>query len=166
MNEWSLPTVILENEVNKITNMLKLEGKPVPAITMTGGFVSEDQVFKALAMGNGQVQAVGLCRSAMAAAMTGKQVGKMILEGKTPERYRKYGKTIEEIFADLPDLRAIYGLEANQFSTGAIGVFSYLNKIAFGLKHFAALNRKFDVSLLDRSDLIALTRDAKELLIL
>ena len=164
MNEWSLPTVVLENEVNKITEALKSEGKTVPAITMTGGFVSEDQVFKALAIGNGQVQAVGLCRSAMAAAMTGKQVGKMILEGNTPERYRKYGETIEEIFADLPDLRAIYGKEANQFSTGAIGVFSYLNKIAFGLQHFAALNRKFDVSLLDRSDLIPLTKEAKELL--
>lgn len=39
-----------------------------------------------------------------------------------------------------------------------------LNKIAFGVKHFAALNRKFDISYLDRSDLIPLTGEAKELI--
>ncbi|MDI9502973.1 MAG: FMN-binding glutamate synthase family protein, partial [Tissierellia bacterium] len=49
-------------------------------------------------------------------------------------------------------------------STGAIGVFSYLNRIAFGLKHFGALNRKFDVRLFDRSDLLPLTEQAKQLL--
>ena len=36
--------------------------------------------------------------------------------------------------------------------------------MAFGLQHFAALNRKFDISLLDRSDLIPLTPQAAELL--
>ena len=43
-------------------------------------------------------------------------------------------------------------------------MFSYLRKIAFGIQHFAALNRKFDISLLDKSDLIPLTQSAKELL--
>lgn len=55
--------------------------------------------------------------------------------------------------------------EANEFSLGAAGVFSYLNKIAFGIKHFAALNRKFDISYLDRSDLIHWSGEAKDLLI-
>ena len=64
----------------------------------------------------------------------------------------------------LPDLRALYGKQANAFSTGAIGVFSYLNRIAFGLKHFGALNRKFDVGLFDRSDLLPLTEQARQLL--
>ena len=36
--------------------------------------------------------------------------------------------------------------------------------IAFGLQHFAALNRKFDVKYLDRSDVIPMTRDAKDLM--
>ena len=71
---------------------------------------------------------------------------------------------VEEIFGDLPDLRAIYGKEANNFPTGAIGTFSYLNKIGFGLKHFAALNRKFDVNVLSHHDLIPLTRDVKDLM--
>ena len=42
-------------------------------------------------------------------------------------------------------------------------MFSYLNRIAMGLRHFAALNRKFDVNLLGPDDLIPLTREAGEL---
>ena len=164
MNEWSLPTVCLEDEVVRICKRLKAEGVEPPAVAVTGGFASEDQVFKALALGDGCVTAVGLCRASMAAAMRGKKIGDQLREGAVPELFRKYGATVEEVFADLPDLRALYGKEANGFSTGAIGVFSYLNKIGFGLRHFAALNRKFGVEHLDRSDLIPLTRDAKDLL--
>lgn len=47
---------------------------------------------------------------------------------------------------------------------GAVGVFSYLNKIVFGIQHFAALNRKFDIAYLNRDDLIPLTREAKDLM--
>ncbi len=164
MNEWSLPTICLEDAVVRICDQLKLEGLSLPAIVMTGGFASEDQVFKALAYGDGHVQAIGLCRASMAAAMTGKTIGEKIKGGNVPERFKAYGSTIEEIFCDLPDLRAIYGTQANQFSPGSIGVFSYLNKIAFGLRHFAALNRKFSMDLLNKSDLIPLTAEARALM--
>jgi len=164
MNEWSLPTVCLEDAVVRICEQLKSEEFSLPAIVMTGGFASEDQVFKGLAYGDGHVLGIGLCRASMAAAMTGKTIGKQIKAGKVPERFKPYGSTIEEIFCDLADLRALYGIEANQFPTGAIGVFSYLNKIAFGLKHFAALNRKFNMDLLDKSDLIPLTSEARSLM--
>ena len=164
MNEWSLPTVCLEDAVVRICEQLKSEGFTLPAMVMAGGFASEDQVFKGLAYGDGHVLGIGLCRASMAAAMTGKTIGEQIKNGNVPERFKPYGSTIEEIFCDLPDLRAIYGTRANEFSTGAIGVFSYLNKIAFGLKHFATLNRKFNMDLLDKSDLIPLTSEARALM--
>jgi len=164
MNEWGLPTILMEDAVCTIIESLKKEGLWIPAITITGGFSTEDQVFKSLAYGNGMVTAVGICRAAMAAAMSGKKIGKMIKEGNVPKNLKKYGNTIEEIYGDLADLRAIYGKRANDFSPGAIGVFSYINKIAFGVKHFAALNRKFDIAYLDRKDLIPLTREAKDLI--
>ena len=164
MNEWSLPTICLEDAVVRICEQLKSEGSTLPAMVMTGGFASEDQVFKGLAYGDGHVLGIGLCRASMAAAMTGKTIGVEIKNGNVPERFKPYGSTIEEIFCDLPDLRAIYGKRANEFSTGAIGVFSYLNKIAFGLKHFAALNRKFNIDFLDKSDLIPLTSEARALM--
>jgi glutamate synthase domain-containing protein 2 len=165
MNEWALPTIFLEEAVCTISLNLKQKGYKVPAVTITGGFASEDQVFKAIAYGNNTVTAIGICRAAMAAAMTGKKAGDLIAAGKVPAHLQSFGSTVEELFGDLPDLRALYGKEANGFSTGAIGVFSYLNKIAFGIRHFGALNRKFDVSLFDRSDLVPLTLDAKALIV-
>ena len=164
MNEWGQPTIVLEKTVCNIVNVLKDEDAWIPGITITGGIVSEDQVFKALAYGNNDVTAIGICRGAMAAAMTGKKVGEMIAEGNVPAHLKEYGNTVEEIYGDLADLRGYYGKEANSFPTGAIGVFSYLNKIAFGVRHFAALNRKFDIDYLDRSDLLPLTREANILL--
>lgn len=164
MNEWSLPTVVLEQAVHKIVNQLKEEKHWIPAIVITGGFASEDQVFKALAYGDGHVTAVGICRATMAAAMSGKKVGQVLESGIVPDHLKAYGSTKEEIFGDLADLRSLYGLSANDFPTGAIGVFSYLNKIAFGLRHFLALNRKFDVHYTNRSDLIPLTNAAKKLM--
>lgn len=164
MNEWGLPTVLLEETVLQITRDMKNNGLYVPAITITGGFSSEDQVFKALAYGRGHVTSVGIGRAAMAAAMTGKHIGQRIEAGEVPKAYQKYGSSVAQIYGDLPELRALYGKAADDFSPGAIGVFSYLNKLAFGLKHFAALNRKFDIKYLDQTDLIPLTRDAKDLI--
>ena len=164
MNEWGLPTVVMEDAVCTIAESLRKEGYWIPAITITGGFASEDQVFKSLAYGNGIVTAIGICRAAMAAAMAGKRIGEMIKAGNVPKNLKRYGSTIDEIYGDLADLRALYGKRADEFSPGAIGVFSYLNKIAFGVKHFAALNRKFDIAYLDRKDLIPLTREAKDLI--
>ena len=164
MNEWGLPTVNLEDSVCTIVKDLKTNGEYIPAISITGGFASEDQVFKALALGDGDITAVGLCRASMTAAMTGKNIGERIKEGDIPKNMEKFGNTVEELYGDLADLRSIYGEQADKFSLGAVGVFSYLNKIAFGIKHFAALNRKFDISYLDRSDLIPLTVSAKDIL--
>ena len=164
MNEWGLPTVVLESQVLRIARRLQDEGLTLPAITITGGFTSEDSVFKALAMGGGLISAVGICRGAMAAATNAAQVGQLIQSGNTPAHLKKYGDSVQEIFADLPDLRALYGTAANEFSPGAIGVFSYLRKIAFGLQHFCALNRKFQVGLLGPEDLLPLTQAARDLL--
>lgn len=164
MNEFALPTVVLEQVICTIANKLKEENKWLPAIVITGGFASEDQVFKALAYGDGEVTAVGICRASMAAAMSSKKVGELINSGIIPNHLKTYGDSIEEIFGDLADLRNLYGIKANKFPPGAIGVFSYLNKIAFGLRHFLALNRKFDIKYIDRSDLIPLTRDSKDLM--
>jgi hypothetical protein len=164
MNEWCLPTTVMESRLVTICRKLRNEGLALPAITVTGGFASESSVFKALALGDGNVKAVGLCRAPMAAAMSAKNVGEAIAAGNIPEQFRKYGTTKEEIFADLADLRALYGRQANDFSAGAVGVFSYLNKIAFGLQHFGALNRKFAVGYFNRNDLIPLTEAAAKLL--
>ena len=164
MNEWCYPTVQMEMEVHSICCRLEKEGLDLPDIAITGGIASEDQVFKALAFGAPYVTVVGIGRAAMAAAMSAKKVGEMIAAGEVPEMYRKFGSTVPEIFADLRELRTVYGDEADSFPTGAIGVFSYLNKIHLGVRQFLALNRKFDVAFAGRDDLIPLTYEARDLL--
>ncbi|MGI6450765.1 MAG: glutamate synthase-related protein [Desulfitobacteriia bacterium] len=164
MNEWGLPTVCLESAVVSICQKLEKEGHAIPAIAITGGLATEDHVYKALALGAPYITAVGLCRSAMAAAMVGESIGRMLAEGQLPAHIKKYGETKEELFLELPELRGLYGEAADKMSTGAIGAYSYLKRIAFGLQHFAALNRKFDVNYIDQSDLIPLTRDAKDII--
>ena len=164
MNEWGLPPIMMQALLIPICDKLKEEGFEIPAIAITGGFSMEDQIFKALALGAPYITHVGLCRAAMAAATSAKTMGEMIKAGNVPAHLKKYGSTVREIFKDLPDLRALYGKEADNFSTGAIGVYSYLNRIDHGVRHFCALNRKFDVKLLNRSDLIPLTADAYDIL--
>ena len=121
-------------------------------------------MFKTLAFGAPYVTVVGIGRAAMAAAMSAKKVGELIAEGKVPAQYEKFGSTIPEIFADLRELRSVYGEEANRFPAGSIGVFSYLNKLHLGMRQFLALNRKFDVAYIGREDILPLTYEAKDLL--
>lgn len=164
MNEWGLPAVCIESALAEICGRLERTGLALPDIAITGGITSEDQVFKALAIGAPYVKVVGLCRAAMAAAMVGEKIGQLLESGTVPKHLEHFGGTKETLFRHLPELRSIYGKEADQMSTGAIAAYSYLQKIAFGLRHFSALNRKFDVQYINREDVIPMTRDAKAIL--
>lgn len=165
MNEWGYPAIMIETALLPICKRMTAERLTVPAIAITGGFTTEDQVYKALALGAPYVKAVGLCRASMAAAMNGKKIGQLLEDGTIPAHVKSFGSTKEEVFADLPELRWLYGEQANTFSTGAIGVYSYLKRIGFGLQHFAALNRKFDIKYIDASDLIPLTPVSRDILL-
>lgn len=160
MNEWGIPTVNLESILYSILTKLEEKGYPLPQITAAGGFAMEDQVFKGLALGAPYIKLIGIGRAAMAAAMTAKQVGELIDKGDIPNDYRRFGSTKEEIFADIRELKAIYGDRTVNIPAGAIGVYSYLNRVAAGLKQFMALNRKFALEYIDRSDIVPLTEIA------
>jgi len=162
MNEWGLPALYIEKALIGICDRMKEEGLPIPAIALTGGFTSEDQVYKALAIGAPYITAIGLCRASMAAAMIGEKIGDALSKGELFAHFRKFGNTKEELFLELANLRGLYPDSADSIPTGALAAYSYLQKIAFGLQHFAALNRKFDIGLADQSDVIALTKEARD----
>jgi hypothetical protein len=157
MNEWGLPTVYLESLVHQALTAFQALDKPLPPIAIAGGFATEDQVFKGLALGAPYVSLVGIGRAAMTAAMVGQRIGEAIREGSVPQIYRRFGSTVEELFGDLRLLKSLYGQEAAALPPGAIGVFSYLNRVSVGLKQLMALNRKFSLEHIDRSDIIPLT---------
>ncbi len=157
MNEWGIPTVTLEVIVCRILNRLEKTGKPLPPIAMAGGFATEDQIFKGLALGAPYVRTIAIGRAAMAAASVGRNVGEALRNGSLPKEYSRFGSNIDEIFADFRILKAEYGDEASSIPAGAIGLFSYLNRISVGLKQFMALNRKFALQHISREDIVPLT---------
>jgi len=160
MNEWGMPTVTLEVLVHRILTGLEKAGKPVTPVAMAGGFATEDQVYKGLALGAPYVRLIAIGRAAMAAALVGRQVGEAIRNGSVPREYARYGSSISEIFADYRVLQADYGKETGNIPAGAIGLYSYLNRVSVGLKQFMALNRKFALRHIDREDIIPLTEIA------
>ena len=162
MNEWGIPTVYMESLLYDIFLKFKEKKYPLPQVAIAGGFTTEDHIYKGLALASPFVDFIAVGRGAMAAAFAGKQIGDLIEKGKTPKEYQRFGNTKEEIFSDIRLLKKIYGQEAVNIPTGAIGVYSYLNRISTGMRQFMALNRKFELKNIDRSDIIPLTDLAAE----
>jgi len=160
MNEWGMPTVTLEAIVHRILSGFEKAGKPLPPIAMAGGFATEDQIFKGLALGAPYVRMIAIGRAAMAAASVGRQVGEALRNGTVPKEYARFGSSVEEVFADFRVLKAEYGGETSSIPTGALGLYSYLNRVSVGLKQFMALNRKFALRYIDREDIVPLTEIA------
>lgn len=157
MNEWGMPTVNMESSLYKILAAMDKKGYKLPQVAIAGGFVMEDQVYKGLALGAPYVDMIGIGRGAMSAAMSSKVVEDLIRNGKTPKVYERFGDSVEEIFSGYRELGLIYGEETKEISAGAVGVYSYLSRVATGLKQFMALNRKFKLCYISREGIVPLT---------
>lgn len=162
MNEWSHPTIDLIKIVNRLVGELREENLWIPEIAIAGGIAMEDTMFKALALGAPNIKLVGIGRAAMAAAVTGKNIGELIENDATPASYKAFGDTADTIFKDANYIKSIYKETGKPISYGAIGLYSYLSRLSFGLKLLMALNRKFSLKYIHQSDVIPLTKEARE----
>ena len=160
MNEWGIPTVMLQSIVYKILTKFQKDRKPIPPTAIAGGFATEDQIYKGLALGAPFMNMIAIGRAAMTAASVGRQVGEAIQNGNIPKEYARFGSTIDQIFADYRVLKAEYGDEIENIPSGAIGLYSYLNRVSVGLKQLMALNRKFTLKYIAREDIFPLTQIA------
>ncbi len=160
MDEWGVPAVTLECAAFKMLAALSAKGAALPQVAIAGGFATEDQVFKGLALGAPFIGFVAVGRAAMAAASVGKVVGESLERGEPPKEYARFGTRVEDVFADHRLLKAEYGAEMAKIPTGAIGVYSYLNRLSVGLRQLMALNRKFALRYVSREDILPLTEAA------
>jgi glutamate synthase domain-containing protein 2 len=136
----------------------------VPALTVAGGFTFEDQIFKGIALGAPYVKMVGMARSPIAAAMVGKTIGRAIDENQIPVYIERFGHTRDEIFVTARELRKELGDSAfEKLPCGALGLYTYYERLAQGLRQLMAGSRKFTVESLSRDDIAALTREAADL---
>ncbi|MDD2452399.1 MAG: glutamate synthase-related protein [Synergistaceae bacterium] len=162
MNEWGIPTVYMESLLYDMLKKMDEKNYSLPQVVIAGGFALEDQIYKGLALGAPYIGLVGVGRGAMAAAMTGSQIGKMIEEGNIPKNLQRFGSTRDEIFEGVRELKEFYGNDVKDISTGAIGVYSYLRRISAGLRQLMALNRKFTLKHIERNDIVPLTELAAQ----
>lgn len=164
MNEWGVPPVELHSLLHDYATRLARAGKRVPALAVAGGFTFEDQIFKGLAMGAPFVKLVGMARAPIAAAMVGKTIGRAIDEGHLPVYVERFGSSRDEVFVTSAALR--HELGDTLFDTlpaGALGLYTYYERLAQGLRQLMAGSRKFAVDYIDRGDIAALTREAADL---
>ncbi len=162
MVEWGVPTFYLEAMTYELCRKLAANGAYVPDIAMAGGFSTEDHIFKALAMGAPFVKAVCMGRALMIPGMVGKNIGIWLKDGAVdlPATVSQYGHTVEEIFVTYEILREKYGEEVKELPLGAIGIYTFADKLKTGLQQFMAGTRNFRVSTISRDDLMALTEEA------
>ena len=164
MNEWGMPPVELHSLLYAYAKQLSDAGRPLPAMALAGGFVFEDQIFKGLALGAPFVKLIGMARSPIAAAMVGKTIGRTIDEAQLPVYVERFGRTRDEIFVTSGDLRELVGDdEFEKLPTGAIGLYTYYERLAQGLRQLMCGSRKFGTEHISRDDIASLTREATDI---
>ena len=160
MNEWGVPGVEMWSLVYDYCNRLAEKGEYVPDIILAGGFVLEDQLFKGLALCAPHVKAIGMARGPLAAVMVGKTIGEAIQSGQLPVYLQRFGATREAIFVTADELKRDYGKEYEKIPTSAIGLYTYYERLAQGLRQLMSGSRKFAVEHVARDDIAALTPEA------
>jgi glutamate synthase domain-containing protein 2 len=161
MNEWGVPPVELHSMMYYYAKRLADKKKYVPALAAAGGFVLEDQIFKGLALGAPFVKLVGMARAPIAAAMVGKTIGLAIEQEDLPVYVERFGQTKEEIFVTATHLRNELGAEEfERVPTGALGLYTYYERLGQGLRQMMAGSRKFSLEFISRDDIASLTPEA------
>jgi glutamate synthase domain-containing protein 2 len=162
MNEWGIPTVHLECLAYQMCEHLRKQGAYVPPIAIAGGLSMEDHIFKALALGAPYVKAICLGRAIMTAAMVGKTHGKLMAI-KMEKQRKSVEEGFERLFAVGAHLKKQFGKDFGKIPAGAIGIYSYIDRLRQGLQQLMAGARKFALKYISRDDLVALTREAAEI---
>ena len=160
MEEWGIPSLYLHSAAYDFAKTLSDRGERVPDLAFAGGFSSEDGVFKALALGAPFTKAVCMGRALMIPGMVGKNIKNWMDEGKLPQTVSQFGSTPEEIFVSWESVKNIVGADEMQnIPWGAIGIYSYSEKIRVGLQQLMAGARCFSVPAISREELMSLTEE-------
>ncbi len=161
MNEWGIPTVYIECLLYDYLSRLDKKGAFVPSCAIAGGLALEDQIFKAIALGAPYIKTVCLGRATLAAAMVGKSNGEKLL--KEHGGNGEYQEALARTFVNLGKLKGKYGKDFEKIPPAAIGMYNYYDRLATGMRQLMAGERKFKLSLVERNDLMALTRGAADI---
>jgi hypothetical protein len=99
-------------------------------------------------------------RATLTAAMVGKTHGQLMEE--TFGRGQEYQEMLLRTFVGAEQLKEKYGDDFARIPTAAIGIYTYYDRLATGLRQLMAGERKFALRYIDRNDITALTREAAD----
>jgi hypothetical protein len=96
--------------------------------------------------------------------MVGKTIGRAVEAREVPVYVQRFGDSIDEIFVTAGHLRRELGDKAfEQVPPGALGLYTYYERLAQGLRQLMAGSRKFALEYMARDDLASLTREASDI---
>lgn len=160
MNEWGVPTLYIASLTYTYVHKLASKGQYVPDIILAGGFAFEDDIFKAMALGAPYVKAVGMARSPLCAAHVGKLVAEQINKNAVDKTIEPYGRTMDEVFVLASRVKGLFSSNGKEVPAGALGIYSYYQRLSQGLRQLMCGSRKFALEHLTRNDIVTLTREA------
>lgn len=161
MNEWGIPTIYIECLLYEYLSRLDKKGAFIPSCAIAGGFALEDQIFKAIALGSPYVKAVCLGRATITAATVGKANAEKIMRERGEGK--QYEEALMQTFVNVAELKNRYGKDFEKIPPSAIGMYNYYARLTAGLQQLMAGARKFRLDLIERDDLMSLTREAAEI---
>ncbi len=162
MQEWGIPSIYIHSAAYDFCRKLTERGERVPDIAFAGGFASEDGIFKALSLGAPYVKAICMGRALMIPGMVGKNIAEWLAKSDLPKTVSQYGMSVEEIFVNYKTVKDIVGEnEIEKIPLGAIGIYSYVDKLRVGLQQLMAGARRFNLNTMSRQDLMSLTEECK-----
>lgn len=166
MEHWGVPSLMLHSKAYEYCKILHDRGYKVPAISFGGGFAREDHIFKALSLGAPFTKLICMGRAPMIPGYLGSNIQGVLQPEKRaevngnwdtlPSSVTCFGETPESIFSAWESVKARVGNKAmKEIPWGAVAMTAWVDKLTCGLQQFMAGARKFNLSELDRSDLMS-----------
>lgn len=173
METWGVPSIYLHSKAFEYASMLKAKGADVVDLSLAGGFAREDHIFKALSIGAPFVKLVCMGRALMIPAYLGSNIeGALHSDRKDkvnghwaelPKSVTDNGSKPEDLFAGYYDLQKKIGAdEMKNIPYGAIAAWTLADKLAAGVQQLMAGARRFNLSEMNRSDLVSMNRETEE----
>ena len=174
MEHWGVPSLHLHAKAYEYCKILENKKIKIPDISFAGGFAREDHIFKALALGAPFTKLICMGRAPMIPGYLGSNIEgvfkpekRQSLSGhweELPPSVKDFGKYPEEIFAGWEAVKNKVGAdEMEKIPFGAVAMYGYADKLSAGLQQFMAGARKFNLSEIARSDLMAANRETAEI---
>ncbi len=172
MEHWGIPSLALHSKAFEYCKVLEEKGIRPPHLSLAGGMAREDHIFKAMALGAPYTRMVCMGRAPMISGYVGSNIEGVLRPQNReevnghwdglPKSVSRYGKTAEEIFAGWEAVKARLGSEEmKNIPFGAVAMYGYADKLACGLQQFMAGARKFTLSEISRSDIVAANRETE-----